>query len=225
MQRNVGIVTLGQSPRRDAVAAMQEVWSDEIHVCDRGALDGLSEERIADLKPEANETALVTQLRDGRSVLLSRARMEGLIQESVNELAEEKYDPIVIYCTGPFDLDPGPVTLVQPRSILTALVRALVPGARLGVLVPEDSQRAALGDLWENEGFAVTAAVASPYEFADEPEHFARAADQFAAGSVQFCVLDCMGYTESMREFIVEHVGVPAIVARTAVAHTVATIL
>ncbi len=221
----IGLVTIGQSPRPDAVRPMQEIWGCEFPVTERGALDELTEGEITALKPCGGEQALVTRLRDGRSVLLSHHRLEPRVRSAVQVLADGGCDPIIISCTGLFELGRNSVLVVQPRFILNGMVQALVPGAKLGILVPEDTQQETLGNLWKNKGFEVVTAVASPYDFGADPGDFSRAAARFTAEGTDLTVMDCMGYTEEMREFLRCRGDTPVLLASSAVAHAVASIL
>jgi protein AroM len=45
--QTIGVVTIGQTPRRDIVPHLRSVLGDHIEIIEAGALDGLSEEEVA----------------------------------------------------------------------------------------------------------------------------------------------------------------------------------
>src|SRR5256885_7938966 len=76
MKPRVGMVTIGQAPRVDVVPAMADVLGPDVEIIERGALDGLGGDEIAQLAPESDDEVLVTRLTDGSSVFVGKRRSE-----------------------------------------------------------------------------------------------------------------------------------------------------
>ena len=73
-QRTLGTLTIGQAPRPDVVPIIDRHVPAAVRRIHRGVLDGLSHSEIAArYGAETGEPALVTRLRDGSVVELSRA--------------------------------------------------------------------------------------------------------------------------------------------------------
>src|SRR3954469_15559697 len=86
-ERILGTLTIGQAPRPDVVPIIDRYVASRVRRIHRGVLDGLSRAEIdARYKPDRGEPALVTQLRDGSVVELSRARMREGVQDVVRLL-------------------------------------------------------------------------------------------------------------------------------------------
>ena len=65
MKPTIGLVTIGQSPRVDLTPDLETLWQSRYTLLERGAQDDLSPEAIAKLAPAADETVLVSRLREG----------------------------------------------------------------------------------------------------------------------------------------------------------------
>ena len=53
MEKRIGIITIGQSPRTAVVPEMAAFFGDGVEVLERGALDGLTLEQAREYAPEA----------------------------------------------------------------------------------------------------------------------------------------------------------------------------
>ncbi|KUK27794.1 MAG: Uncharacterized protein XD61_1661, partial [Thermococcus sp. 40_45] len=130
----VGFITIGQSPRVDVVPEIKPyLWDVEIIEC--GALDGLTLEEIKELAPKEGEYVLVSRLRDGTQVRLSREKIVKRLQECIKKL-ETEVDIIGVLCTGEFPELTSKKPLVEPSLLLLKTVEALGV-SKLGVIVPD----------------------------------------------------------------------------------------
>jgi protein AroM len=86
-QRVLGTLTIGQAPRPDVVPVIDRHVAAEIRRIHHGVLDGLSRAEIdRRYRPEPGEPVLVTRLKDGAEVELSRRRMQDGVQEALRAL-------------------------------------------------------------------------------------------------------------------------------------------
>jgi len=139
------VITIGQSPREDIQNELRQILGRRpLEV--RGALDGLSENEVAELTPESASDTFHTRLTNGTEVVVSKqavtARLIGLLSESNNR-------PVLVACTGQFEGLPDYPNVLFPSAILGLLVEAVAPAtSTLGVLVPLVEQIEPLAQQW-----------------------------------------------------------------------------
>src|SRR5882672_8576795 len=118
--RVLGTLTIGQAPRHDVVPIIDRHVPAEVRRIHRGVLDGLTRAEVAaHYAPNPGEPALITQLRDGGSIHLSRRRMRDGVQSALAGLEDEGCDVILLLCTGTFaGLECRRAWLVEPDHII-----------------------------------------------------------------------------------------------------------
>jgi protein AroM len=205
----IGMITIGQSPRNDVIAEIREILG-QVEIVERGCLDGLTNEQIGSLKPAEREPFLVTLLRDGSSVQVSKEKTVQLLQQRIEELENEDVTSIVLLCTGDFSNLESKKLLIAPGKLICGLVEAmLTTEEKLGVIVPSWEQ---IGQTQKKWGYLnPVVEVAYPYENSQEIQD---AAKRLRAENVDLTVLDCIGYTRQMKQAVREITGKPVILAR-----------
>ena len=99
-------------------------------------------------KPHPGEPVLVTRLRDGSVVDLSRARVRDGVQDLVSLLENEGCEAILLLCTGIFEsLECRRAWLIEPDRLIPPLVAGLIGQRQLGIIVPIALLAAELSDL------------------------------------------------------------------------------
>lgn len=218
MERIVGTVTIGQSPRTDVVPEISAILGDVV-LKESGALDGLSREEIADLAPKGDDYVLVTRLADGSSVQVAERHITPRVVERIKEHFGAGVSLVLLLCTGEFPELEESGLLIRPQRLLFHTVSAVAEGRRLGILIPSPEQVPQAERRWSSLGGAVRAVPASPYVGADESVE--RAAMELKRWGAELLILDCIGYTESMKAAARRIAGVPAISGRGIAAHAV----
>ena len=209
----IGMVTVGQSPRVDVVSEIRGILG-RVEIVERGCLDGLAKEEIESLKPEKEEPFLVTLLRDGSQVQVSRQKAVNLLQQRIRELENEDATLIVLLCTGDFPDIRSKKLIIEPGKLIRKLVQGMLTREKkLGVIIPSSEQTEQTRKKWGDLNPVI--AVASPYE---NPEKIEEAAKTLQAKNVDLTVLDCIGYTRQMKRKVKEITGKPVIQASTIVA-------
>jgi len=215
----IGALSIGQTPRADDL--MREIAATlgpSFRVVERGALDPLTRQQVADLAPQPGQFALITLLRDGNPVKLGKPKLLPLLQARIAELEAEGVDAILILCTGAFPVFTSRVPVVRPQAALYNLAMGLAAPGRAGVLVPLAEQIEQAEAQCQAIGMPAVVAVADPYtdtQLADAVRAFARA-------DVALCLMDCFGYSLAMKRAVQESLGRPALLARTALARVMA---
>ena len=208
----IGMVTVGQSPRSDVVAEIRDILG-QVEIVERGCLDGLTKDRIKSLKPEEGELFLITLLRDGSSVQVSRGKTMNLLQQRIKELENEDVTLIALLCTGDFNIKSKKL-LIEPGKLIRKLIQGmLTEEKKLGVIIPSLEQIEQTRKKWSAVNPVIVAA--SPYE---HPERIEEAARILQAKNVDLTVLDCIGYTGQMKQKVKEITGNPVVLACTIVA-------
>jgi len=209
----IGMITIGQSPRNDVVTEIKDILGP-LEIIERGCLDELTKEQMERLKPKEREPFLVTLLRDGSSIQVSREKVTNLLQQRIQELENEDANLIVLLCTGDFTNLQSKKLIIEPGKLIRELVRGiLTEEKKLGIIIPSFEQIEQTKKKWGDVNLVV--AVASPYENQEELQEAAR---KLQAKNVHLTVLDCIGYTRQMKQKVKEITGKPVILSRTVVA-------
>ena len=209
----IGMITIGQSPRNDVITEIRGILGP-VEIVERGCLDELTKKQIETLKPKGREPFLVTLLRDGSWVQVSREKATNLLQQRIKELENEDVTLIVLLCTGDFPNLKSQKLIIEPGKLIRKIVQGmLTEEKKLGVIIPSSGQIEQTKKKWGDVDPVV--AVASPYE---NPEQIQEAAKTLLTKNVDLTVLDCIGYTRQMKQEVKEITGKPVILSRTVIA-------
>lgn len=223
--RTIGVLTIGQSPRGDGLGDdIRAVLGSTTRVIERGALDGLSDDEIAQIAPQAaDEYRLITLLRSGRSVEIGKPPILKRLQEQIQELEEHQgADAILVICTGSFPAFKHTKPLLLPQEALYGVVTGLAGGGRIGALIPLDSQREQALRKWRERGVTgVQVYVASPYD-GDILGAIEAAGEAARDAGVDVLFMDCFGYDLTMKAVARRAFGGPVVLPRTLAARLIA---
>jgi protein AroM len=207
----VAAITIGQSPRPDVTPEIAPLLGPGVRVIELGALDGLTSEEIAALRPTADDHTLVTRLRDGRAVLIDRGRIQPRLQACIDRV-QDQADLIIMLCTGTFPPFESRRQVLYPEHLLFQIARAITHDARVGVLTPSPRQIHDQERRWGEVASAVTVQAFSPYTPGDD---LGGACVAFRAADVNVVVLDCLGYAVALKHEVRRLVDRPVLLART----------
>ncbi len=224
MKPTIGLVTIGQSPRVDLTPDLEALWQGRYSLLERGALDDLTSEAIAKLEPNADETVLVSRLRDGNCARIAEERLIPLVQEAITQVARQA-GAVFLLCTGEFPPMDAAVPLFEPDRLLRNTVRGLIkPGQKLGVIVPEKDQQDDIVRRWAKYiDNPVITDYGSPY--AKDTHLLAAAAQRLGQRQADLIVLDCLGYSQQMKDLVKAITKRPVIIPRTLVGRLVEEVL
>lgn len=223
----LGVLTIGQAPRRDALAAdVRTIVGSEVRVVERGALDGLTRDEIADLYPRDGQYRLITLLADGTPVQISKEAILARLQAQLTRLeSEDEVAGTLLLCTGAFPPFQHDRTLLQPQAALYGAVQGLGGSGRIGALLPLPEQLEQGRAKWRELGATeVVLGVANPY--GDDPcGRVAGAATEARERGASVLFLDCFGYTLAMRDAARRAFGGPVVLARGLAARLMAELV
>lgn len=211
--RRVGFVTIGQSPRVDIVGEIRPLLGAGVEVVECGALDGLGRDEVDRLAPGPGDYVLVTRLRDGSPVRLSRDKIVDRMQRCIDRL-EEEVELIGLLCTGDFPELRSKKPMIEPSRLVMSVVSSISGVRRLGIVVHDRDQVGLELARW---GKIVSDLVVVPLSaYTGTEDDFRRVARDLRG--VDLVVLDSLGYNMRMRDIVREVTGKPVLLPRTVMA-------
>jgi len=212
----VGMITIGQSPRVDVIADIEDIIGSQIEIVECGALDGLSFEEIKELKPSKDEYILVTRLRDGTVVKVCREKIIDQMNWCIKKI-EDNVEVVVILCTGEFPKLKSKKLMIEPSVLIHNIVKSLHPKNRLGIVLPSSDQVDEVVQKWKFDNVDIIVETLSPYEDVQEAL-IKRKAERLKEASVDLIILDCIGYSTHTAKLMKKVTGIPVILPRTLIA-------
>ncbi|KKI91512.1 hypothetical protein WQ54_14640 [Bacillus sp. SA1-12] len=217
MQKSVGVLTIGQSPRIDVTPSIQHILGNSVDLVEAGGLDRIDDDNIHTITPDNDEITYISKLRNGQSTKIGKSKLLPLLQEELTRL-EDKVSAVIMLCTGDFPTINSKKPLIYPDKILSHTVQAILTKGKLGLIVPLEEQRYTLTQKWKSTGIDLCVEVASPYEDSD----IKGAARKLKKQGAELIVLDCMGYNEAHKKDAMEESSLPVLLPRTLTARIVA---
>jgi protein AroM len=211
-----GVILIGQTPRPDYEEYLKKHLpiGTQMHI--KGVLDELSFESIQSLPKDHGEEVLTTLARDGRQITVAARHIHQRIPELICALEKIGADLIILLCTGEFPEYPSHVPLLLPSRILTMNAVAIAEGKRISVIVPLSEQCAQLSKRWSTAGIHPTMHVLSPFH---EYLSMHDLSNEISSHTPALVVLDCMGYSEAVKEILQKEVCLPVMAARSLLGH------
>lgn len=217
---NIGVLTIGQSPRTDVTPSIQSILGKGIVITESGGLDSIADEMIGVIAPEDDETTYISRLRSGNSIKIGKSKLLPLLQKELKKL-EEKVEVVIMLCTGDFPTLETKMPIIYPDKVLNNTVKAILPTGSLGLIIPLEEQRNTLVKKWDHPNLKIITEVASPYEESD----VTGAAKSLRTQGADLIVLDCMGYNELHKQKAIKGSNLPVILPRTLTARIAAEYL
>jgi protein AroM len=221
----LGVITIGQTPRVDLTPELQALLPG-VQLVERGVLDGLSADEIADFAPVEDDDVLTSRLSDGSAVIMGESHVVRRLPSVIAEL-EGEVDAVFLACTGRFPELAHTKPLFVPDFLIAYGTAALAHGMEaVGVICPLPEQAGFTVEKFEPQlpaGTRVLVAAASPYTGTND--ELAAAAQSLREQGAGIIALDCMGYTEAMRAVVASASGLPVVLARSVAARLAAEVL
>jgi protein AroM len=211
----IGMLTIGQTPRVDLLPALIEILGDEYEIIEAGALDGMSLEDVKSIEILPDDYILVSRMRDGTEVKITKRFVIPRIQEKITELEEKGVRLTVIMCTGAFPQYESKGLVVTPQEILKGVLNGSLKKGRLGVVYPTEEQMPGAQSNFGSDDVETYADVTSPYEGSQELEALA---GRLSAQNLDLILLNCFGFSSDLKKYIAERTGVPTIQSNAVVA-------
>ena len=216
----IGAITIGKAPRVDVTADILRIFDDSLELVQAGGLDGLTREEIAEFAPGKDDYVLVSRLQDGSSVTFAERYILTRLQDAITKMEEEGCSLIMMFCTGSFPetLSTKKIPMIYPCELLNRLVPLMTKKSSIICMTPSPLQTGQCENKWRNYVKEVKAIAASPY---GEWEALEQAAEEVKNMDADLIVLDCIGYTQKMKEMFAEKTGKKVVMPRTLLARVV----
>ncbi len=213
----IGAITIGQSPRVDVTADIKDIFGNDVEILEAGALDGLSREEIEKFAPEDGDYVLVSRLKDGSFVTFAERFILPRLQEAIDKMEDAGCRFIMFFCTGNFPdtLASKKIPLIYPCTILERIVPLMTKQSQIICVTPSELQLAQSEEKWKNHVSRVTSVAANPY---DSWEQLEKAAEKVKNMDGDLIVLDCIGYSQKMKDMFTQKTGKMVILPRTLLA-------
>jgi len=209
----IGMVTIGQAPRRDVTADIAPILGEGFQIIERGALDNLSLDYISkNLSPDSDDEVLVSRMKDGSQVRIGKSKILPLIQGKIHELDALGVDLILLLCNDPFPDFKHRSLLIKPEEILHSVAAKLSRTKKIGVMMPDKSQLERIKILWRKYGIEAVAVGVSPYE---PVENLSMELEKLKDEDIDLIFMECFGYTLEMKEEVRRITKKPVILTKT----------
>lgn len=216
----VGVITIGQTPRVDMIPAIRPFFHTDTVFIEKGVLDHKKKSEIERLAPEAGQTVLVSRLHDGNKAVIAKEKILSIIQQLINELNQLQVDIILLACTGKFPEFTSQVTVVYPDFLLNHVVKGLFREGEIGVIIPLPEQKREIITKWADASLIAIPRFSSPYDFLESA--LIEATTSLEQLPIKTIILDCMGYTEEMKNIVQQHTTKTVILSRNIVYQNIA---
>lgn len=210
---DLGIITIGQSPRVDMAEDIKNILGHKFNVIEKGVLDDFDIEYVRqNLYPHAEHTVLVSRMRSGEEIILSEEKVIPLLQNCIYDLENQGCKLVILLCTGRFPEFQHDSILIYPQKIIHKLAEVLLEGV-LGIIIPNRDQVEQIKKYWEDKNIKTKIVVASPYLSVDDLNEVCK---EFGY-DISIILMDCMGYSSSMKNIVSNNTGKVIILPRNIV--------
>jgi protein AroM len=206
--KKIGMLTIGQSPRSDILPGLIEILGEGYEIFEAGALDGLTIKDVRRVEIGASDYVLVSRMRDGTEIKITKAFILPLMQMRLEELESNGVRLTVIMCTGKFPPLESKGLVVTPSEILKGTIEGALKKGRLGVVYPAEEQVKGAVASFSREGVEVYADFLSPY---DGKNGLNGLANRLAYQDLDLILLNCFGFGGEVKRAISEKTGKPVI--------------
>jgi protein AroM len=201
---------------------IKQLTGSTINYMECGALDGLTLTQIQELAPQSDDYLLVTRMRDGSSVTLAKKHIIPRLRECIRRVEAENVEVIIMLCTGIFPDLRTTKLMIKPDRLLEETVKAILETGTIGVITPLQDQICQTCTKWERLGLHVVVDHALPYSTDDQ---ITAAAQRLANAEIDLIVLDCIGFTTTMKRIVRQVTQKPVLLPRTLLARTILELL
>jgi protein AroM len=204
-QKRIGILVIGQSPRPDLVAPLEDLLPD-CQIIQAGALDDLT---VDDLPEPSNAIyPLVTRMRAGQRVMVEEGFITPKLQGALNLLETEGVRATLLLCAGTFADLHGRLPLFVPFRIGCRVLGALQTKS-IGLITPFVEQENPIRERWEKMGWRTTVWTA---DLGIQDAAFNQQLNErIHTNNLDCIVLDYVGHPLEQVSQLQQSIGIPVI--------------
>ena len=213
---NIGIVTIGKSPRLDIESELKKTIDYEVGFTHSGALDNIPPDQIKDLAPLSDSDTLVTLYDDDIEIQVSHKKLTKILYENISEIISG-VDVIVMACTGYEDMGNYQKPILFPGKITENLIMdyANKKDFKLGVVQPHSNQIKKEFEKWNLKNINADVHSSSPYGNCNvsTDQNWIDVKNSFEQFKPDLVYLNCMGMSSDHKNYIHENLNVPVLLA------------
>ena len=203
----IAVITMGHAPRPDVMQEIAPLLGDAQYD-EFGALDNDPESAIACMAPSGDELSYLTQLRDGRHVIVEAGFVTSRTEALVAALDGRNYDLLVLAMTGMRARLSTRTPLIHGQDALDAWISALVASnSRIGIIFPLASQQSAASE--SDYGTKLKSSLATIG--GSQSSDLTQAIDRVSGADL--IVMNSVGYTGGMAQQVARTSGKPVVTA------------
>lgn len=212
--KQIGMLTIGQSPRDDLIPALMEILGEDYRIIEAGALDDHTYEDIQkiDLNPE--HYILVSRMRDGREIKITKKYVIPMMQKQLDKIEAQGIRLTVVMCTGKFPQFQSKGLVITPSEILKGVIEGSLKAGKLAVVYPTAEQMPYAERDFGRENIMLYADTVSPYE----PEDVEGLLSRLKKEAPDLIFLNCFGFPTALKVQIQETTGKPTIHSSSVIA-------
>lgn len=203
--KKLGTISVGGAPDMPITIETRKVLGDNVKIYEVGFWDGFSKDELEKFKPEKGEDILLGQLSDGTDYIYAEKYVPERLQACVDKLEAQGCDIIMMYCAGGFQFQvKTSVPLIRPGEIARAIVKEMVGCSRILVLIPPgfEEQWKVLWSDTADEVFTL-AVWSDEYNYEAFFSAMDNALNQIAEINPDLIIMDCMGYDDIMKNYLI----------------------
>ncbi len=211
------MLTIGQTPRDDLIPGFMNILGPGYKILEAGALDGHTMEQVNEIDLNPEDYILVTRMRDGSEVKVTKKYVIPLMQENLNDLEEKGVRLTVVMCTGKFPQFQSLGLVLTPSEVLKGVIEGALKKGKLAVVYPTPEQIPYADRDFSRPGIEVYADSVSPYEAEDVEKLLTRLVRE----EPDLIFLNCFGFPASFKKQVGEATGKPTIHSSALIARIV----
>lgn len=215
----IAFVSVGHTPRTDVLSDLLANLKDCVAATEIGGLDGLTQAEIESFRALPGEAPLVTKLRDGSDIVLSKSRISDRLASIVSRLDASEFDLVVILTTGLLrGFESRCMTINSQRAMEAGIEALAVQGARIGIIQPlaEQVNEPAIPAF---SHLRVRLSHAAPGDL----EGLRHAVSDLS--NCEILALNSIGFSEEDRATVARFSGLPVVLARRLVGSAMRVLL
>lgn len=213
MKRKLGILLIGQTPRKDYERIFSECLNEGDELMMEGILDEFSTQELKKMGAKENDPVLTTLDRYGNQIIIADHEIVNRMPEKIQKLKAKGADMVVVVCTGEFPDVNIDIPIIIPDKVLRYNTKAIAEGKNVAIFVPLEEQKVQMKSRWLDVGVTPVIHAVSP--FTDQIEISQDIIDDLNEKGIALVVLDCMKFNQADKNKIRETIGKPVICAKT----------
>ncbi|MEA4846366.1 MAG: AroM family protein [Clostridiaceae bacterium] len=213
MKRKLGILLIGQTPRKDYEEIFSQCLNEGDELIMEGVLDEFSARELKNMGAEGNLPVLATLDRNGNQIVIADHEIVNRVPGKIQGLKSKGADIVVVVCTGKFPEMNIDIPIVFPDKVLRYNTKAVAEGKNVAIFIPLEEQKMQMSSRWTDIGVIPVVHAVSP--FTEDVEVSQDIIDDLNEKDVAVVVLDCMKFGQAAKSKIQEATGKPVICART----------